>query len=270
MIYLKIFIYVFLAVLIARESAFSNVIILDSTDSYKINIALGIPVDKDSSDDLIIHRSQFTVSYNHTIKTTNWAAWNLNSNWIGKSGRYSGKFITDSYLPDSIKKVAHDDYTNTNYDRGHLVRSHDRTNTQENNKSTFFMSNIIPQTADLNRGVWLDFERFVEELAEKSNKELYIYAGAVYKSERFLSSGIKVPDSCYKIVVVLEKGEGLECVNYNTIIYSVMMPNIEGIRNKKWEEFATSVDNIEFSSGYDFLRKVPENIQGIIEQYIYK
>jgi endonuclease G len=239
-------------------------------DSCNLHLKLGIPTDKDTTDDYILLKPEYIISYNYRYNSANWAAWNLNSSWIGKTDRYSGKFITDTTLPEDFLKIKHDNYTNSGYDRGHIVRSHDRSSSEESNKSTFLMTNIIPQTPDLNRGVWLDFERFCDELALKKNKELYIYAGATYKIDSTFGVGIRVPDSCFKIVVVLERGEGLECVGYNTQIYSVMIPNINGIRKEKWEKYATSVLRIEKSTGYDFLNKVPLKIQGIIEQIICK
>jgi endonuclease G, mitochondrial len=258
--------------LIFVENAFSQNLIFVSLSNVHISrhIPLGIPIDSTPDDDLIIVRPQYIISYNPTINSVNWAGWNLNSTWFGKSGRYSGNFIADTTLPDSILRITHGDYTNSGYDRGHLVRSHERSANIEDNKSTFLMTNIIPQTPDLNRGVWLNFERFCEELALKHNKELYIYSGGVYKSNKTIGKGTRVPDSCYKIVVVLERGEGLECVSYNTIIYSVMMPNKQGIRNYHWSKYAVSVSHIENSTGYNFLKEVPEEIQGIIEQIIYR
>lgn len=248
---------------------FSSNLISSDTDSLSkinsIHLVLGIPVDNNPDDDIILVRSQYVVSYNPIFNATNWAAWNLNSSWIGKSGRYSGTFIRDTSLPEGLLQITHDDYTNSGYDRGHLVRSHERSSNPDDNKSTFYLTNIVPQTPDLNRGVWLDFERFCENLVLKHNKELYIFSGGIYKSDSTIGPGIRVPDSCYKIVVVLERGEGLECVGYNTVIYSVKMPNIQGIRKHKWSRYAASVNDIEQSTGYNFLRDVPIKIQGVIE-----
>ncbi|MBX3043357.1 MAG: DNA/RNA non-specific endonuclease [Candidatus Kapabacteria bacterium] len=264
--------YLLILVLVLTSSGFAKSETKDSVISAIINLhsPAGLPYDTDTTDDYIIYRSQYIVSYNPNFNTTNWVSWNLNASWFGKSGRFSGKFVTDMTLPDLFMRITHDDYTNSGYDRGHLVRSHERTVNADDNRSTFYMTNIVAQTPDLNRGVWLKFERYCEELAIKENKELYLYAGGVYKSDSTIGRGVRVPDSCYKIVVVLERGEGAECIDYNTTIYSVMMPNIQGIRNSEWEEFAVSVSHIEQSTGYNFLPGVPEEIQGIIEQYIHK
>ena len=46
------------------------------------------------------------------------------------------------------------------------------------------------------------------------------------------------------------------------------MPNIEGVRSDKWEKYRTSIRAIENSTGYNFLDKLPINIQNIIEQRV--
>lgn len=230
-----------------------------------IHLSLGIPRDADSTDDYIIKREQYALSYNKNKNVANWVAWELNKEWFGSVPRYKSKFITDKTLPPSFYKVTHTDYTNSGYDRGHMVRSEERTNSAENNKSTFILSNIIPQTPDLNQGVWLNFEYFCESLCKKSDKELFIIAGGVFHSDSFIGNGVAVPDSCFKIVVVLDKGKGVNSINTKTIIYAVMMPNSKGIRKDKWEKYKTTIDRIELSTGYDFLTAIPKNIQKIIE-----
>lgn len=47
------------------------------------------------------------------------------------------------------------------------------------------------------------------------------------------------------------------------------MPNVEGVRSDRWEKYRTSVRAIENSTGYNFLDKLPENIQNIIEYKVY-
>lgn len=164
--------------------------------------------------------------------------------------------------------MKHSDYTNSGYDRGHLVRSEERTKTIEDNKSTFILTNIIPQTPDLNRGVWLNLEYYCEDLCKKDNKLLYVIAGGINRTKNTIGNQIVVPDSCFKIVVVLEKGQSLLDVNESTQIIAVVMPNIEGVRSDKWEKYRTSVRAIENSTGYNFLDKLPINIQNIIEQRV--
>jgi endonuclease G len=234
-------------------------------DSISIHVSLGLPRDADSSDDYIIIRHQYVLSYNKNRNVANWVAWELDSSWFGDTPRYSGNFITDTSLPAGFYRVVHSDYTNSGYDRGHMVMSEERTDNAEDNKATFILTNVLPQTPDLNRGVWLKFENYCNRLCLDSNKELFIYAGGIFHTNTTIKNNVAVPDSCFKIVVVLDSGQGLKDVNENTPVYAVVMPNIAGVRNDDWEQYKTTVRRIEKSTGYDFLSAVKKSVQDVIE-----
>ncbi|MCO5250770.1 MAG: DNA/RNA non-specific endonuclease [Candidatus Kapabacteria bacterium] len=237
-----------------------------ATATENVHILLGTPTNPNQQDYIII-RPQYVVGYNPEKGIPNWVSWNMNADWFGDVERYSGSFIRDTSLPLGMYRVKHADYTNSGYDRGHMVRSEERTATVEDNKSTFIITNVAPQTPDLNRGVWLDFEYFLEDLCKIDNRELYVMAGSYcVVNNTLLDEGLVViPESYYKIAVMLDKGRGLSDVTTNTTVYAVLMPNIDGVRSDKWSKYQTTVDNIEFITGYDFLNLVPSEIQDVIE-----
>ena len=76
---------------------------------------------------------------------------------------------------------------------------------------------------------------------------------------------VSIPDSCFKIVVVLDYGQSLDDVTVNTPVYAVKMPNINGIRSENWTTYKCSIDDIEASTGYDFLKNIDHDIEDIIE-----
>lgn len=233
--------------------------------SDNINVALGIPIDQDISDDHLIERTQYVISYNKYKNVANWVSWNLDSSWYGDAPRYSGNFITDNSLPDSFYKVKHSDYTNSGYDRGHMVRSEERTRTVEDNKASFLMTNILPQHPDLNRGVWLNLEYHCEYLCKKEKKKLFVIAGGVYHSENRVKNAAAIPDSCFKIIVVLNNNESIESITDSTEVIAVIMPNFAGVRNEKWHNYLTTIRRIETSTGYNFLSNLSEELQNSIE-----
>jgi endonuclease G len=233
---------------------------------HSIHSLLGVPFDKDSSDDYIIIRDQYVISYNKNTNICNWVAWELDSSWFGDVSRYSGSFISDTSLPEGFYRVKHSDYSKSGYDRGHMVMSEERTHTNADNKSTFLLTNVIPQTPDLNRGVWLKFENFCNSICREGGKELFIVAGGINHTKNTIGNGVVVPDSCFKIVVVLNPGQSLKDVNGSTQVIAVVMPNINGIARNNWEEYKTTVDRIESSTGYDFLSLIPKSIQDSIER----
>ncbi len=237
----------------------------DSIFSPSIHLELGIPKDLDSTDDYLIIRPQYCLSYNYILGVPNWVCWEMNSDWFGDVPRFDGSFLTDNSLPALYKKIKHTDYTNSGYDRGHQVRSEERTKTVDDNKSTFFMSNILPQTPDLNRGVWLNLEYYLEKLCKEEDKQIFIISGGIYSTDSFINNIVAIPDTCYKIALVLEKGQNRKNITKNTRIIAVKMPNIAGIRSDKWEKYITSVKSIEYSTGYNFLDYINDEIENFLE-----
>lgn len=238
----------------------------DTTLPYNsIHLALGLPVDADSTDDYILVKSQYALSYNKNLNVANWVSWELNASWFGDVSRYGGNFMQEPLLPEGYYRVTHNDYTNSGYDRGHMVRSEERTKTAEDNKSTFYTTNILPQMPDLNQGVWLNLEYYCEDLCKQNNKELFVIAGGIFRTKNKLKGVVTVPDSCFKIVIILDKDQGLNNITSETPVIAVVMPNIAGIRNDKWDKYKTTIRRIEGSTGYNFLSRVKQSIQDVIE-----
>jgi endonuclease G len=151
-----------------------------------------------------------------------------------------------------------------------MVRSEERTRTVDDNKATFLLTNILPQHPDLNRGIWLKLENYCEDLCKKEKKELFVIAGGVFHTENRVKNAVAIPDSCFKIIVVLNNGESIESITDSTAVIAVMMPNIAGVRNEKWQKYVTTIRRIENSSGYDFLSNLSGELQDIIENRFYK
>ena len=230
------------------------------------HLTLGIPTDADNSDDYILKRPQYVLSYNRYRNTANWVSWNLNAAWFGTTGRTQTRFSPDPDLPALFYRVTHDDYTGSGFDRGHIVRSEERTRTIEDNAATFYTTNILPQRPDLNQGVWNDFEKYCEELCKRHNKELFVIAGGIFeKNYRVIGKGVAVPKSTWKIVVVLERGQGVKDITANTRVIAVDMPNIDGIRYDKWQKYKTTVRTLENATGYNFLSALPKALQDALE-----
>lgn len=222
-------------------------------------IELGMPTG--ASPEYIIRRPQYVLSYNRNLNVANWVSWHVNRESYGPVPRYQGPFLTDNSLPTGMYRVTHQDYTGTGYDRGHIVRSQERTATREDNDATFYLTNILPQKPDLNQGVWNSFELYCEQLA-KQGKELYLIAGGIFdKDPPRLKGKVAVPKSCWKIVVVLERGQGVKDITKNTRIIAVDMPNIDGVRQDDWRKYRVSVAELERRTGLKFLTAVPEDIR---------
>jgi endonuclease G len=128
------------------------------------------------------------------------------------------------------------------------------------------MTNILPQVHELNDGPWKKLEEYERELASKPDAELYIVAGGIFvDTQPTIGHDISVPVANYKIVVVLRVGQTAADVTDETKVIAVVMPNDRRAGGHVWTDFLTSVDEVEKRTGYDFLSRVPEPIQQVIE-----
>lgn len=243
-----------------------SLINLHPTASTSVHLALGNPSNaiqsEANTDNYLILKPQYALSYNNSKGTPNWVSWQLNKSWLGSVDRQNN-FRPDDTLPTGFVRVTPTMYTGSGYDKGHVVPSGDRTSTPEDNSATFLMTNIMPQTPDNNRNTWENLERYCRELV-KQGKELYIIAGPLGSQGSPLKGKVTIPASTWKVVVVLRPGAGLSGVTTNTRVIAVNIPNQQGI-NPDWKAYKVSVDKLEDLTDYNFLSNVPTNIQDVIE-----
>lgn len=238
------------------------------------HLALGVPAPlgrgkRDPADEHLLIKPQYALSYSRSRGGPSWVSYRLDASSFGDTPRHRGKFLVDDTLPQGWDRITHDDYTNTGYDRGHMVRSEERTRSVEDNKATFLLTNILPQRHELNAGPWLRLEERCEELAQKEGRGLHIVAGGLYGDRpETIGKGVAVPDAFYKIVVVQDRGQGARDVGPGTRVIAVIMPNTAGIQDEGWARYRVTVDEIERRAGYDFLTAVPEAAQRTIEARI--
>ena len=232
-------------------------------------------------------KPQFTLSYNTDTLCPNWVAWHLDTVNMGEADR-SDDFRPDTELPEGWYGVKKADYQYNKYgfDRGHVCPSADRTATKEDNSMTFLMTNMVPQTPDNNRVIWMHFENFERELVKQGN-EVYIIAGpygtgGTSPKGTFdnipiqLKSGetfyMNVPAYTWKVLIAIPTGEGdLDRISDSATVIAINVPNKTGMQKTgDWEQFLCSIDEIEAMTGYDFFELLPDDIEDALEASVYE
>lgn len=247
-----------------------------SSVAYQDHTEFGTPVDGDPSDDIVLRKAEYDVSYSAERGGPNWVAWNLDEGHIGDVDRCDC-YTPDDELPPSAPRVVNFDYTFSGYSRGHMAQSFNRTVTLPDNAATYLTTNILPQAQDNNGGPWGEFEFFTNGRAF-DGEEVYIVAGGEYGDAppTLKSEGkVAVPDFTWKVAVFMDRDEGLADVTSlsDVEIIAIRTPNrvepgvrgsVDGISDD-WEDYRVEVDEIEAAVGYDLLRLLPDGLEVRLE-----
>lgn len=208
----------------------------------------------------LILRTVEALDYSDNFGEPIWASWDLTAGDVGSSGR-SGSFFTDTTLPPGFYEVTTADYNgvgNINFNRGHLCPSDDRTDNTNDNDLVFYMSNIMPQAATNNQGVWGNLEDYCRTLAQSGNELLIICGGSGFGTNRIPSGKAVIPDNTWKIAVVVPPGtnSAVNRIDANTRVIAVEIPNNNSV-SSTWQDYVTSAHQIEVDTGLTFFTALP-------------
>jgi len=143
--------------------------------------------------DTIIKSVAYTSYFSNVLKEPLYVTYTL-SKGGGDCDRSKFKFKTDK----KIKSANANDYNGTGYDKGHLVNAEDEANNCIFDESTFRYWNCLPQTSNLNRGVWKINETDVRKISQKI--PIFIVCGGYYKTKIIIGENVYVPTHCWKVV----------------------------------------------------------------------
>lgn len=199
----------------------------------------------------IVKHAYYSLSYLEEHEQAEWVHYKLNIEMLkGKTPR-KNSFKSDKLV--STKSAALSDYKNSGYDRGHLAPAGDMKLSKVSMSESFYMSNMSPQKASFNRGIWNTLENQVRLRAKKS--ELYISTGGVLNSKklkRIGSNKVSVPDQFYKIIYDAK----------NQKMFAYLMPNR---KLESLEKYVVTVDLIEALTGIDFYHQLDDDLENKLE-----
>lgn len=201
----------------------------------------------------------FTISYSNSHRQAEWVAYEiLGENLEKEEFRRPPTFKTDKRIEEEYQ-VRHDDYSSTDFDRGHLAASADFSWSREGIETTFFTTNISPQEPKFNRGIWKQLESHVRGWAAQYG-HLYVVTGPILTErakKRFPKEKnyIAVPQRYYKVL--------LNYVDDKPIAIGFILKNEDS--KEHLSTFVVSIDEIENITGIDFFSELPDNLEKELE-----
>jgi len=113
----------------------------------------------------------------------------------------------DDFRPDPLVtpncSAALADYATvgSTHDRCHMAPAGNNTQSAEIMSESFFLSNMVPQVANNNRGIWKQAETYERQWALTPNTEFYIISGGIFDAGyKKTGNGLGIPTRLYKIV----------------------------------------------------------------------
>ena len=147
--------------------------------------------------------SAFTLCYRESYELAEWVAYELTREELAKNVRRSNAFRPDPAISTGSADL--EDYRGSGYDRGHLAPSGDMLFDAQANSESFLLSNITPQLASFNSGIWNELENQVRRWAERYGR-VYVITGPVLEKpagdyEHIGHNLVAVPEYFYKVVL---------------------------------------------------------------------
>ena len=158
----------------------------------------------------VYHRLDYSIDLNDETRLPNWVCYELRSEMLLKE-------------VENCRKVIHEDIANALsenelnafaplFEKGHLKPVAHSAYDQNACEAASLTSNIVPQTAKLNNGLWRSLEKHSTRLA-REDSAIQIITGPIPLWIDSLDSGVPVPIGYWKVLVrkATSKGVPVEC-----------------------------------------------------------
>jgi len=127
------------------------------------------------------------------------------------------------------------------HDRGHMAPAANNTQSADIMSESFLLSNMVPQVANNNRGIWKQLETWERQWALQGG-DFYIISGAIYDTGyKVTGNGLGIPTRLYKIIHDKQSNR--------TMAY--MMPN-DKLPVADLPKYQVSLEAVEQATGFKF------------------
>lgn len=202
----------------------------------------GVP----AADQIIVNR-HYMVGYSYYFRQAKWALEIVDPD--RKDLERLDNFRPDYRVPE-IFRADLVDYSGSGYDRGHLIASADKRETQLQNSETFLLSNMSPQAPGFNRKIWKTLENEIRRLNNKPTIfETYVICGPIFDFDKTVKNigttdgngvSIPIPHAYFKSILT-ENNKG------KLHMWSFIIPNKS--TNKPITDFQVATSMVERYAG---------------------
>ncbi|MBQ9174999.1 MAG: DNA/RNA non-specific endonuclease [Bacteroidales bacterium] len=214
-------------------------------------------LEPDKEQNTVVEHMGYTLSYNSLLRIPNWVAYELQDSELYGDFERGDEFNPD---PQIRGRQAYDsDYRGSGWDRGHLAPSGDMKWSSQVQKECFYLSNVCPQSHNLNAGLWNDLEKQVRYEARYYGT-IWIVTGPVVGDARYGTIGenkVTIPDGFFKALLAKDKKTG----EFLSIGFYFPNESCSG----DLADYAMSVNELEEIVGMDLFNNLDYSVQEEVE-----
>ena len=221
----------------------------------------------------------YSLEWDNSKIANRWTCYELHAGNTMSSAKRKDDFKADPEVAISSELA---DYSGTEFSRGHLCPSADRVCSTEQNKQTFFLTNMQPQYQSHNGGLWSRLETLVRNYATNDTYSgshcdtLYVVKAATISDKVTINGeqqdGIYPDIKCGTLnKLIVPKYFYMALLHYNkaTDTYRAVAFWTEHLStldsNKNLGDYAISIEELENRTGIDFFCNLPDDIETTVE-----
>ena len=195
--------------------------------------------------------ASYLVDFNDNSMTAFWVHYELLAHETTGPASRKDDFRWDARVENSAYAQS---YRGSGFDRGHLKPAGDSKSSSQEMSQSFKMTNIIPQTPSLNRGIWRSLEENVRSWAFDFGS-VHITTGPSFETTSIISGKLRAPAACWKAVLRTSP---------DTSAIAFWFPNDAEVSGKL-TNYVLTVDELERRISTDLFPGLPDAIESIVE-----
>lgn len=229
----------------------------------------------------------YTILYDPEMYASYWVAYPLCQDHLDSSAERGEEWgIFDPKIPagkqvNLIKGYGVDGGSSNYYARGHQIPDADRKGVEAMQTQTYYPTNITPQLQyRFNGGIWMNLEKGVRS-AIPAGDTLYVVTGAAFRKKGgsedisiinphnayytgAYTVDIPVPNYYWKVLLKVKRN-GTSINGACAVGFWLEQGDDYSTANNAYESYATTVDQIEEWTGFDFFANLPPELQALCE-----
>ena len=223
-------------------------------DQCPQHVLRGAPVSSITANTQYLCKTNYAIHYRYDTKTAEYVVQRITMENISGPAKRKDDFRPDPAVPKQHQSQL-SDYAGNPFDRGHLSPGADNTQNALVMSESFFLTNMVPQVPNHNRGIWKQLETAVRGWV-KEGRDIYVASGTIYAPgyQTIGANRVGIPTHIWKVVVDRKNSKSI----------AFIFPNAP-LPVKDLPKYAVSIGQVEQATGINFMPLLTPTQKQVLE-----